>query len=192
MNLRTTAGGLHARFAHLAGFGRPAATKSGEDEKPKDKDAQAAEEEDEKDKAAEDEEEEKASDDDGKDQAEEEDEDKEREEQDKPAAAASVAAARLAERRRCAAIFAAPDAAANIPLCAHLAFETDLPVKAAIGALKAGAAGAAAPRRGLADRMAGERAPRLGADGGTGTPNRDTPEGNADFVLNAGRRPRSK
>lgn len=196
MNLRSAAGGSLARFAHLAGLGR---TRAAEDEKDKDKpaddkkDSKAEEDEDEK-KPAEDEKKDgKAEEDDKKDskaEDEEENGEDEEEEKEKPSAAA---AARKAERARCAAIFAAPEAAANVQLAAHLAFETDLSVQAAVGTLKAGAAGGSNrhARGGLADRMAGEKSPRLGADGGGGTtPDRDTPEGNAAFILNAGRRPK--
>ncbi|MGG5811463.1 hypothetical protein [Falsiroseomonas sp. CW058] len=198
MTLRTAAGGALSRFAHLAGRA-PARGKAdvSDDEKDKgdDKATDESDDEEDKDTSSEEDEGEKDKKDSkaGKGAEEEDGDDKgdDEEEEDKPAASAArgLAAARRAERARCAGIFSAPEAAGNVALAAHLAFETDLPAAAAIGALRAAGTGG---RRGLADRMAAETPPRLGADGGAGTPGRDTPEGNADFVLNAGRRPRGK
>lgn len=79
------------------------------------------------------------------------------------------AAARAAERARCAAIFAAPSAANNVALAAHLAFETDLPAEQVIGAL---ALGGSKPAGGLAARMSNAPNPVLG----TGAP----PKASAD------------
>ena len=158
MNLRNAAGGL-TRFAHLIGQ-RPL---KAEGDKPEDEEKRkddAAEDDDEK----KDDENKKDSDaraDDGEDDdvdAEEGDDDEEPKKKDDDAKKA-----RAAERARCAAIFAAPEAAGNVALAAQLAFETDMPSKQAIGILRA--AGATAPRvRGLNDRMAGVKPIKVGSD----------------------------
>ncbi|MDE1901512.1 MAG: hypothetical protein KGI37_07710 [Alphaproteobacteria bacterium] len=67
------------------------------------------------------------------------------------------AAARRRERARCAAIFAAPEAATRPDIAAHLAFNTAMPRKEAIGMLKTVAASdvkAASMRGALGSRMA--------------------------------------
>lgn len=64
-----------------------------------------------------------------------------------------------AERARCAAIFGAKAAAANVPLAASLAFETGMSADAAIRVLK----GQPAPNSAGADRS--RRNPDLGPDG---------------------------
>lgn len=85
------------------------------------------------------------------------DEDDDDEEDEAKAAAAGHGAALDAafrrgargQRRRCAKIMSAPDAAKNVALAAHLAFETPLAVDAALGVLATAPAGKGA----LADRM---------------------------------------
>ena len=73
----------------------------------------------------------------------------------------AVRCARSRERTRCAAILGAPEAAKNIQLAAHLAFETTLSRSAAIAALKKGIA--ASPSGGLARRMATVTPPNVHA-----------------------------
>lgn len=65
-----------------------------------------------------------------------------------------------AERARCRAIFASPAAANNIALAAHLAFDTSLTAKEAVGALKLGGRSNSG---GLGARMAAAPNPSLGA-----------------------------
>ena len=175
MNLRNAAGGL-SRFAHLAGLratrttaGAPAAE---EDQDEKDEAAKAKAEEDEKDMPDEDE---------GDKDARAEEDDKKPDDEDDAKAAAS------AERARCAAIFAAPEAAANLSLAAHLAFETDLTAKQAVGALRAGGMAAEQPRRSsLSERMERQPKANLGTGGNAG-PDMSTAAGAAAFILGAGR-----
>jgi hypothetical protein len=54
--------------------------------------------------------------------------------------ASATAKARMRENRRCAAIFACPQAATNLPLAVSLDFETRLPRREAIAVLKRGGA----------------------------------------------------
>jgi hypothetical protein len=78
-----------------------------------------------------------------------------------------------AERARGAAIFGAQEAAINPALAASLAFESDVPVKQALALLRAGAAGAGAPRKGgLDQRMQRQPQPPLagGAQGAGAAP----------------------
>ena len=96
----------------------------------------------------------KAEDDDDDENA-EDDDDNDEEMRGKSAAAS----ARRRERARCAAIFASPAAARNIPLTCKLAFATALPRKEAIDVL----ASAPAAPKGNADRQA--RNPNIGAGG---------------------------
>ena len=140
MNLLRARGADVSAFAHLLGFGPRA--KAPKAEAPK---AEAAPPPEEGEEAAETEEAPKdapAEDNTAEDAPVEED-DGEGEEDETPAQA------RAAERARCRAIFAAPAAAANIALAAHLAFDTDLTAEQAIGALALGGKGG-----GLAGRMA--------------------------------------
>lgn len=180
MNLRNAAGGLTSRFAHLAGLkpARTTASVTASDDDKDEKDKAKAEDEDDKDKPGEDEDDKSA-------RAEEDDKEPEDDDDKKDEAKAAASA----ERARCAAIFATPEAAANLSLAAHLAFETDLTAKQAVGALRAGGVTAAAehPRRSsLSERM--ERAPK--ADVGPGEnagPDMSTAAGVAAFILGAGR-----
>ena len=73
----------------------------------------------------------------------------------------AVRCARSRERTRCAAILGAPEAAKNIQLAAHLAFETTLSRSAAMAALKKGIA--ASSPGGLAGRMATVTPPNVHA-----------------------------
>lgn len=142
-------------FAHLFG-GRGRASE--EEEKPaaettpEDPDAEDPEEEDEDGPDAENPNEERGA---------EEDPDEE------------VAEARgaAAERARCRAIFAAPEAAGNVALAAHLAFDTDQTAAQAVATLKLGGKSSAG---GLGARMAAAPNPSLGSDrgarAGAGTP----------------------
>lgn len=81
------------------------------------------------------------------------------------------AAGAAAERARCRAIFAAPAAAANVALAAHLAFDTDQTADQAIATLALGGKSAS----GLGARMAGAPNPALGA-GGAPKPGADSAE----------------
>lgn len=81
---------------------------------------------------------------------------------------ADQAAARR-ERERCAAIFRSPAAATRLDVAAHLAFNTDLPRRAAIDLLRRAAAGSPPPRSdgGLRARRPQQPSPRL-EDGDSG------------------------
>lgn len=146
------------RFAHLgaAAAGLPGvkpAAKGG----PKAEDAETS-------RAEDTEEEESAEETDEEEAAEEEEQE---EEQDEDTDEEQPSAARLAERRRCAAILSAPEAAGQVVLACHLAFNTGLSAAAAIGTLKA-TAPAATPAGGkgkLAAAMGAQRQPHLGAGG---------------------------
>lgn len=92
------------------------------------------------------------------------------------------AQARAAERARCAAIFAAPAAAQNTALAAHLAFETDLTAEQAIGALALGGKAGS----GLASRMAHAPNPSLGT-GGTPKPHADSADALAAQITSSAR-----
>jgi len=175
-----------ASFAHLIGL-RPKGKKAeDEDTKPdnkkveEDTDKEASENEDEEEKAededkdpdaSEDDEEEKAEDDEGK------------KAKGKSSVQKAYSAGRADERNRCASIFAAPSAAVRPDLAAHLAFNTGLSAKDAVGLL-ATAAGPdegksgkeAGGKRALSDRMARERTPDVGADGGN-EPDKDSVQG---------------
>jgi hypothetical protein len=159
MNLRNAAGGLTSRFAHLAGL-RPAKVTAGDppadDDKDKEKAAAKADGDDDDDK--------KSDEDEGKKpDASEGDDDKKPDEDDDDKKDYAKAAA-SAERARCAAIFAAPEAAVNLSLAAHLAFETDLTAKQAVGALRAGGQASTPRRGGLSDRMSTQPAAGIGTD----------------------------
>lgn len=69
---------------------------------------------------------------------------------------ATVLAAREAERRRCAAIFAAPVAANNVPLACELAFESDMAASKCIAILAK--AGPTAPAEGSRAALNARRA----------------------------------
>lgn len=110
---------------------------------------------------------------------------KEEEAEEDPAEAAK--AARAAERARCRAIFAAPAAANNVALAAHLAFDTDLTAEQAIGALALGGKAGS----GLAARMQGAPNPILGS-GGAPKPDASSPEALAAQILGAARQARGQ
>lgn len=173
MHLRTAAGGL-SRFAHLAGIVRPKAKAEGDEPEDEERKKREPEAEDEKD--------EDEREDDARAEEDEEEKDAERDEEgpedeepkDKDGKQA-FAAGRKAERARCAAIVAAASGPEQMPLAAHLAFETDMPVKAAVGALRVAAA--AVPKRaGLADRMASVPPINVGADQASDPPASKTAE----------------
>nr|WP_314074872.1 hypothetical protein [uncultured Roseococcus sp.] len=131
-------------FAHL--FGR---RKAEEDKKPA---AEAAPEDpDAEDPEGDPEEEEEGPD------AENPGEEREAEEERDEEAAEARGAAR--ERARCRAIFASPDAASNVALAAHLAFDTDQTAAQAVATLKLSGKSAS----GLGARMAAAPNPSLGA-----------------------------
>ena len=86
--------------------------------------------------------------------------DKDKDDEDaKKAEKKAEARGHKAEKARCAAIFASPEAANNIQLAAHLAFNTSLSATKAIDALKTASAG---PQR-LHHRMAAAPQPRIGS-----------------------------
>jgi hypothetical protein len=184
MSVRTILG---SRFGHFAGGAAPAAIAAAAKppEEPEDdeaKRAKAAEDEEARRKAEEEEAAEakrrarrarrsrrakdaKQQEDEEDDDAADDDEDEEDEEEMKRAATAGhtlglAAAFRLgarAQRRRCGAIMAAPEAATNLALAASLAFETPMTAAQAIAVLKK--TPVPVPARGsLAERMAGSAA----------------------------------
>lgn len=160
-------------FAHLIGAKRAPSAKKAEDDKEDqrarldgesddDYDARMAELDEEEDKAKKASKAKKAT------KAEDGDEDGEDDEGDDN----DAKAARVRERARCAAIFAHPSAAKNVPLAASLAFNTSLPRSQAIALLHDGSAAvdledATAPRRSgkqaLTDRMLSAPKPTIGA-----------------------------
>ena len=170
MTLRTAQKPAAGRFAHLVNriTGKPRAEEAPMDETEEDKAARLKAEEGDKpeeepkDKPPADAEGMPAEDD-------EEDEDM----------AKAVKAATVAERARCAAIFADPAAGMNAALAATLAFETGLSAGEAVKVLRAG--GAAAGRPGLGARMDGSNQPKIAAD----VPPKDPKAGHVDFMAAA-------
>ncbi len=83
----------------------------------------------------------------------------------------------LAERARCAAIFAAPAAAGNLVLACHLAFETGLSARQAVGLLKSAAPGQGeAPPKGnprALQQMNASQQPQIGPGGDGGASGAD-------------------
>lgn len=158
-------------FLHLIGL-NPKAQDDDEEDKSatenENEDDSAEGDEDDKDSRAEGEENEEDA------EGEENEEDAEGEEDDKDARAARRQG-RLAERRRCAAIFAAPAAQGRVGLAAELAFNTSLPARSAIGILTASPKDAAG-KGGLAAAMARLGNPRIGTDSGR-TPQGDIAAG---------------
>jgi hypothetical protein len=121
----------------------------GDDDDKEDKDARGRADDDDDDKSA-------------RGRADDDDEDEEKDDKESRRGKASTAEYRRgvkAERARCAAIFGAKAAAANVPLAASLAFETGMSADAAIRVLK----GQPAPNSAGADRS--RRNPDLGPDG---------------------------
>lgn len=105
--------------------------------------------------------------------AEDDDEDKADEEDgdDKKSKASSVRLAVRRERARCAQIIAHGIATGRVRQAGVLAFDSELPVKAAKATLDAGSADEPAPKReSLADRMAAANVPSVGADSDTPAP----------------------
>jgi hypothetical protein len=99
---------------------------------------------------------------------------------------------RLAERARCAAIFADAAAGTNQALAAQLAFGTDLPAEQAVAVLRAGVLTAAAPaprRNTLDERMASVRIPRVGVDDSV---REMEPKSVAQQIIDAGKRRRGE
>lgn len=145
-------------FAHLLGGNRRASTDdentdTAEGDQPED------------DAEAEDGEEANADEDDGSASTEDEDSTAEGED-DEDVSARAFARGRTAERKRCAAIFASPAAAANIAAACELAFNTRLSAAQATGVL--GLIGKAGGKAGggLASAMSRLGNPRVGNGGG--------------------------
>lgn len=137
MRLRSPvrAGNGAGAFAHLFGRGTPRA----EEEAPSDEkkpDGEGAEDED----------------------GEEDDETKPKPGEAEPEAEGAAAAARAEERARCRAIFAAPEAANNVAMAAHLAFDTNQTAAEAVATLKLSGKASS-----LGARMAGVKDIALGA-----------------------------
>lgn len=157
-------------FGHLWGGGKkPQAAPPGKGAKgakpPKAKAQTEAEADDTEEEAAADDAEEEAAEDD---QAEGEEGDEEgggEEEASAQAIAAAVRQAVAAERKRCAAIFAARSAAGNVPQACVLAFNTNLSAKAAIAVLDSGGASPPAKGGALSAAMRGVQVPALGGGG---------------------------
>jgi hypothetical protein len=168
MKNRTLVGAAASSFAHLIGRAPATAAKKAAEDKDKDRmeddeDARRAEsdDDDEKDK---DDEARKASraesddDEDDKDKSEKEDDDEDDDKRDD---------AKKAERKRCAAIVAHGIKLGQVEQAGILAFDTDLPIQAALSVLNASAA--AAPRKGgLASRMSSVSQPNVGASDAAG------------------------
>lgn len=164
MNLRNAAGAAVSRFAHLSGLASPKSKAEGdkpEDDKDDDKEKPKAEDEKDDDAKAKakDDDADPNDDDDRKDQDGEEDED-DKEPKDKDGKAAYAAGFRAAQARA-ASIFGHAAAAGNPALAAELAFNTNVPAAQAVALLSVGGA---APRTGLASRMAGTKPINVGAD----------------------------
>lgn len=158
-------------FAHL-GIGAKASKAKADKDKKKGAQvqagAEASSEEDGDEGEGEDDSEEEAEEDSEEENAETDENEEEAEgEEDKEEQAKAVNAARAGERARCAAIFAAPEAAGKVQVAAELAFNTDLSAKEAIAIMKAMPAGSNAGR--LAKAMESVTNPSLGADGGAGS-----------------------
>jgi hypothetical protein len=156
-------------FAHLFGGGvkpqaAPPGNKGAKGAKPKrgaQAEAETTEEEaaDDKEEAAEDDE----TDGEDGDEAEGEDGDEEATAQ---AIATAVRQAVANERKRCAAIFAAPAAAGNVPQACVLAFNTNLSATQAISVLSSGNASPPAKGSSLSSAMRSLNVPPLGGGGG--------------------------
>lgn len=153
-----------SRFAHLLGV----KAKASEDEEDKKvKKAEEEEKEDEQDEQEEQGEEEeepkskksKAEDEQDEPEAEEDDTSDDDDEKESP----DAKKARVAENKRCAAIFASSHAARNVGLAAHLAFETRVSATEAIKMMQLSAGGASSKTL-LDQRMQSLSAPRLGQD----------------------------
>lgn len=86
------------------------------------------------------------------------------------AIATAVRQAVADERKRCAAIFAAPAAAGNVPQACVLAFTTDLTAKQAVAVLSSGNASAPAKGGSLSAAMRSVQVPPLGGGGGDDGP----------------------
>lgn len=176
---------LGSRFGHFAGAAAAKPAEEEENDEAKRAAAKKAEEEKEAERAKKAEEEERArrsrrarkvkkadaadGDPDADDASDDDEEDDDEQEMKKAAAAghdlaldAAFRTGARAQRRRCAAIFAAKAAAANPVLAMSLAFETSMTAAAAIGVLER--TPAQAPRGSLAERMAatGAGALRIG------------------------------
>ncbi len=160
-------------FAHLFGGGvkpqaAPPGKKGAKGAKPKPAaQTQAAADDTEEEAATDGAEEEAAEDDetDGEEGEGAEGEDGE-EEASAQATATAVRQAVADERKRCAAIFAAPAAAGNVPQACVLAFNTSLSAKQAIAVLSSGNASAPAKGGSLAAAMRSVQVPPLGGGGG--------------------------
>jgi hypothetical protein len=100
-------------------------------------------------------------------------------------------AARAKERARCAAIFGSKASGTRPDVAAHLAFNTSMSAKAAIGMLDAFAAGSTAPaaQQSLASRMAKVPNQNVGASSAA-APN--GPQGAAAMILAAGKKRRGE
>lgn len=161
-------------FAHLWGGGKkPKAAPPGKGAKgPKPKGTKVKAEADDTEEEAEDDPPEEEAEEDGEtdgeaeDDAEDDAEEEAEEEATAQAIASAVRQAVVNERKRCAAIFAAPAAAGNVPQACVLAFATDLSAKQAIAVLASG--GTASPPKGgsLSAAMRSVQVPPLGGGGG--------------------------
>lgn len=157
-------------FSHLLGRA-PSASEEDEDDKEKGKRARKAEDDKKKDGddcCEEDDDNKKEGkkgaddgddDDSGDDPDAEEDDDEDKDEKK------DVKKGRKAERDRCAAIFASQHAAGRPSLAASLAFNTNMPAKAAIGVLASSALETKPGRRSLDERMEQVKNVKIGPDG---------------------------
>ena len=101
-------------------------------------------------------------------------------------------AARKSERARCAAIFTSAAAGTRPDMAAHLAFNTDMSVSAAVDMLSAISAGSAVQPRGLASRMAAVNIPNGGASAPAGKGAAGGAAGAAAMIIEAGKKRRGE
>ncbi|MFT2790542.1 hypothetical protein ACMV5I_10750 [Serratia sp. T13T92] len=153
----------YSKFAHLMGF-KKKASEDEDDDKEKGKKAKSRHAEEERD------EEDAEEDDDDKDMEDDDDSDPDAEDDDAGAEeddSTDVKKGSRAERKRCAAIFGSKHAAGRPDMAAHLAFNTRMSAREAIGTLAAMGPATAAPtkRSSLDERMQAEQV-RLGPDAG--------------------------
>lgn len=152
----------YSKFAHLMGF-KKKASEDEDDDKEKGKKAKSRHAEEERDEEDAEDDEKDMEDDDDSDPDAEDDDDAGAEEDD----STDVKKGSRAERKRCAAIFGSKHAAGRPDMAAHLAFNTRMSAREAIGTLAAMGPATAAPtkRSSLDERMQAEQV-RLGPDAG--------------------------
>lgn len=178
-------------FAHLIGLGAARAEGDSEDNPEQDEERKQRDDESDEDYAARMEELDKKDKGDGQG-----DPDADEDDPDADAAGESEKekAARARERARCAAIFGSKAAGTRPDVAAHLAFNTSMSAREAVGMMGAFATGApaaaAAPRQSLASRMDGVKPHNVGASSAAAPAN--SPKGAAAMILEAGKKRRGE